>query len=78
MKRKGGELKKKKNATAFFSKVGETLKMVKTKQRIHILFCTLFNIVWLFKTFNLHINVYIYNVIERKFPKIYAYIYVFF
>ena len=59
MKRKGGELKKKKSATAFFSKVGETLKMVKTKQRIHILFRTLFNIVWLFKTFNLHINVYI-------------------
>lgn len=34
--------KKKKSATAFFSKVGETLKMVKTKQRIHILFCLAF------------------------------------
>lgn len=45
MEKKGGRTekkKKKKSATAFFSKVGETLKMVKTKQEIHSLFCLAF------------------------------------
>ena len=59
MKRKGGELKKKKVQLPSFPRLEKHSKWLKQSKEFIFSSVHLFNIVWLFKTFNIHINVYI-------------------